>query len=399
MLRELPPTAGLPLQAGDLLPGRAATPDALGQALQLPTPILTSAGSAALWILLESLKVQRPGRTRVIVPAFTCPLVAIAVHQAGLELRLCDTRPGHFDLDLDALGTLCDADTLAVITTHLGGRVADAAGAAGIARAVGAYLVEDAAQALGARASGRSVGLTGDAGFFSLGAGKGLSIYAGGLIVATDTGLAAAIARRAQALAPARPLREAWRCVQLLGLAVLYNPLGLVPAYGAPLRRALKAGDVIGALSERFGPRIIAHRVGGWRAGVAQRAARRLSAFLAAGRARALSRRARLARISGITVLGDEQGDEGTWPCFIVLLPDTAGRDRALAALWTAGLGVSRAFACALTDYPDLTSIVPRTAVPNARDFAARTLTVSNTHWMTEMEFDRIGEVLARVVA
>jgi dTDP-4-amino-4,6-dideoxygalactose transaminase len=75
------------------------------------------------------------------------------------------------------------------------------------------------------------------------------------------------------------------------------------------------------------------------------------------------------------------------------------GRDRALAALWTAGLGVSRAFACALTDYPDLTSIVPRTAVPNARDFAARTLTVSNTHWMTEMEFDRIGEVLARVVA
>ena len=120
MLRELPPTAGLPLQAGDLLPGRAGTPDDFGRALQLPAPILTSAGSAALWILLESLKAERPGRTRVVVPAFTCPLVAIAVHQAGLELRLCDTRPGHFDFDLDPLRRLCDGDTLAVIADRYG---------------------------------------------------------------------------------------------------------------------------------------------------------------------------------------------------------------------------------------------------------------------------------------
>jgi len=390
MLRELPPTAGLPLQAGDLLPGGGTTADTLAAVLDLPRPIVASSGAAALWILLETLKDQRPGRGSVVVPAFTCPLVALAVAQAGLRLRLCDTRPGHFDLDLEQLRAHCDGDTLAVITTHLGGRVADAAGAVAIARAAGAYVVEDAAQALGARSAGRSVGLAGDAGFFSLGAGKGLSIFAGGLIVAADAPLHAALLQRAALLAPPRPLREAWRCLQLLGLALLYNPRGLVPAYGSPLRRGLAGGDVIGALSERFAPRIEAHRVGGWRLGVARRAARRLGGFLDAGRDRARSRRERLAAIPGVTVLDDAPGDEGTWPVFLVLLPDEARRDRALAALWRAGLGVSRAFACALPDYPELAAVVPQSDVPNARDFAARSLTVSNTHWMTERDFARI---------
>jgi dTDP-4-amino-4,6-dideoxygalactose transaminase len=399
MLRELPPTAGLPLQAGDLLPGGGTTADSLAEVLDLPTPIVASSGAAALWILLETLKAQRPGRGSVIVPAFTCPLVALAVAQAGLRLRLCDTRPGHFDLDLEQLRRHCDDDTLAVITTHLGGRVADAAGAAAIARSAGAYLVEDAAQALGARSAGRSVGLAGDAGFFSLGAGKGLSIYSGGLIVAADAGLHAAVAQQAAALAPARPLRETWRCLQLLGLALLYNPPGLVPAYGAPLRSALTADDVIGALSERFAPRILAHRVGGWRLGVARRAARRLGAFLDTGRHRAHGRRERLAAIPGVTVLGDAPGDEGTWPVLLVLLPDEARRDRALAALWRAGLGVSRAFACALPDYPELACVVPQADVPHARDFAARSLTVSNTHWMSERDFARILDAISGTLA
>jgi perosamine synthetase len=394
VLRELPPTAGLPLRAGDLLPGRGGTAASLGDALGLPAPIATSSGAAGLWILLETLKTLRPGRGTVVVPAFTCPLVALAVQQAGLHVRLCDTRPGHFDLDLGQLPAKCDDDTLAVVTTHLGGRVANATGAAAIARAAGAYLIEDAAQALGARSGERSVGLTGDAAFFSLGAGKGLSIYAGGLIVATDGHLHAAIARRAAELVAVRPLREAWRRLQVLGLALLYNPLGLLLAYGAPLRRSLATGDIIGALAERFAPRIAAHHVGPWRLGVAQRAARRLPAFLAEGRDRARMRRERLVAIPGISVLDDAPPDSGTWPILIVLLPDTTRRDQVLAALWRAGLGVSRAFACALTEYPELRSVVPRAEVPQARDFAARSLSISNTHWMRDNEFERIVAVL-----
>lgn len=401
MPRELPPTAGLPLQLRDLLPrgSRARREDVarkLAQVLDLPPLIPTSSGAAALWTVLETLKARNAARRVVVVPAFTCPLVPLAVHQAGLQVRLCDTRPGHFDLDLAQLRGLCRDDTLAVITTHLGGRVADAAGAMAIAHAAGAALVEDAAQALGARSGAHSVGLTGDAGVFSLGAGKGLSIYAGGLIVARDPGLREALVTMHAALAQPRRGHEAWRCVQLLGLALLYNPAGLRLAYGLPLRRALRRQDVIGALSERFAPRIVAHQVSRWRLQVACRAAARLGTFLHDGAARAQERCRALAALPGVTVLQDAPGDAGTWPYFLLRLPDAARRDRALAALWHAGLGASRAFGFALPDYPELQGIVPAAQVPQARDFAARTLTVSNTHWMTQPAF---GQVLASLAA
>ena len=398
MVRELPPTAGLPLQFSDLLPDFGRPSATLEATLQLPPALLVSSGAAALWIVLDALQKLRPGRTVVVVPAFTCPLVALAVQQAGLALRVCDTRPGHFDLDFDRLRALCGPDTLAVITTHLGGRVADDAGAAAIAKNAGAYLIEDAAQALGARIDGRNVGLAGDVGFFSLGAGKGLSIYAGGLIVAQDAALDAAIRRSHVRLERRMPLRESWRCLQLLGLALLYNPVGLVPAYGQPLRRALGRGDVIGALSERFAPRIVAHKVGRWRRAVARRAALRLPSFLRAGETRAHNRLQRLEAIPGVAVLRDAASGQGTWPCFILLLPDATRRDRVLAGLWTIGLGASRAFAAALPDYPQLATCVPATAVPNARDFAARTLTVSNSHWMTERDFDAVCTAIARAL-
>src|SRR5256885_3873851 len=68
----------------------------------------------------------------------------------------------------DLLRSLCSECTLAVLPTHLCGRVADVATAVDCARAVGAWVVEDAAQALGARLRGEPVGWQGDVGFYSL---------------------------------------------------------------------------------------------------------------------------------------------------------------------------------------------------------------------------------------
>jgi len=73
----------------------------------------------------------------------------------------------------------------------LGGRVADLNPIIALARQCGAYVIEDAAQALGARDQGKSVGLRCDAGFFSLAAGKGLSIFEVGLWIAADAELRA----------------------------------------------------------------------------------------------------------------------------------------------------------------------------------------------------------------
>ena len=83
------------------------------------------------------------------------------------------------------------------------------------------------------------------------------------------------------------------------------------------------------------------YRVGRWRAAVGAHAAARLPAFhqqLAAQARRGLPR---LRAIPGIEVLDDPAGARGSWPFFLLLLPDPKRRDAALAQLWQAGLGVS----------------------------------------------------------
>ena len=396
---ELPPTAGLPPRWTDLRPGRASLATDIAAQLDTPPLLLTCSGTAALLLSLATLREQEPARRRVVMPAYTCPLVPLAVHQAGLEPVLCDLRPGHYDMDPVALRAACDERTLAIVPTHLAGRVADVADAVAAAATVGARVIEDAAQALGARQGEASVGLAGDIGFFSLAAGKGLSIYEGGLLTARDPALRERLAHTAARGVP-RSLRwELRRSVELLGYTALYRPRGLRLAYGNPLRRALRRGDLVAAVGDDFGLPLPLHAVGHWRRMVGTRAARRLPGFLQQTAVLARQRLQRLRGIPGVQVLDDPAGTTGTWPFLFVLLPDQRARDAALAQLWQAGLGVSRLFIHALPDYAYLAGIVPPQDVPHARDLAARSLTIGNSPWMNEDDFETICRVLASSIA
>ncbi|MFA5494612.1 MAG: DegT/DnrJ/EryC1/StrS family aminotransferase [Porticoccaceae bacterium] len=387
---ELPPSAGLPLQWRDFLPGGQPLGEALAQLFGTPVMQLECSGTSALRIALMTLQQQQPQRRAVIVPAYTCPLVAIAVHSLGLELRLCDLRAGHFDLDPDALAALCDARTLAVVPTHLGGRVADVASARTIASRHGAFVIEDAAQALGAFSQQQSVGLYGDIGIFSLAAGKGLSLFEGGLVVARDPELREALKRTSRREIPPGRGWELRRCVELLALAICYRPHLLRAAYGRPLRQALAAGEPEQAVGDVFPLHIPQHRVSRWRQNVGWHAAARLPSFLEQGRQRARYWKSRLQQLPGLRVLDDLPGDEGVWPVLMLRLPTASRRDAALRQLWASGLGVSRMFIHALPDYAYLRGLVPAPDVPNARDFAARTLTLGNSPWLDEARFETI---------
>ena len=393
---ELPPTAGLPLRLADLRPGAPTLADDIAALLGTPPLQLECSGTASLLIALTTLRELQPQRRRVVVPAFTCPLVAIAVQQAGLELELCDLRHGHYDMDPAALRAACDERTLAIVPTHLAGRVADVDDALAVARQVGAYVIEDAAQALGARRHGISAGLAGDVGFFSLAAGKGLSIYEGGLLLARDPSLRERLARTATRLVPHSFGMEWKRLIELLGYAALYQPWGLRLAYGNPLRRALRRGDPVAAIGDDFPPTIPLHRVGRWRQAVGAHAAARLPAFLDRLSAQAQRRLPRLRRIGGVELLDDPAGAHGVWPFLLLLLPDQKRRDAVLDQLWSSGYGVSRLFIHALPDYAYLAGIVPAQEVPHARDFAARSLTIGNSPWMTDADFEAVCAVLER---
>jgi len=91
-IREVAPSAGLAPRARDLL----ATFDgptleqAICQELGLPDIEIVGSGTAAIVIALTYLR-RQSHRSKVVIPAHTCPLVVSAAAAAGLKSVPCDT--------------------------------------------------------------------------------------------------------------------------------------------------------------------------------------------------------------------------------------------------------------------------------------------------------------------
>lgn len=401
---DIPPTAGLPVLAKDFLPSGVRLDDALVKLLGIPHPIMCSSGTSALIVGLKTFA-KDSKRDTVIVTAFSCPLVVMAIAHCGLKVVLCDTAPGSFDFDFQQLAALTSESTLAIISTHLAGKWADVAKAKKIAESVGAYVIEDAAQSLGAtvNAVGESVGLVGDIGFFSLSVGKGLTAYAGGVLFTKDAALRKQLVETANALLPFNGLLEIKRSIQFIAYYVFYRPLLLPYVYGLQYREAVKKNDWITALGERFGAHIPMHRLGAWRQNRAANAAKRLPEYFRSTTAQAEKRVAALEAITRLTLIKNTNDAKTTWPFIMVLFPDSLSRDAALEQLTGLGLGVTRLFAYALNDYDYLKPYLVNSdnqsrLFPAAKDFSERLLTISNSLELKDAQFEKIVERIKSVL-
>ena len=167
--------------------------------------VATVSGTAALHVALIAAGVEPDDE--VIVPALTFIASANAVRYCGAWPLLLDVEPGYFPLDPDRLeGFLRDECTArsgglhnrgsgrrvrAVMPVHLLGHPCDMQAITRTARHYGLVVVEDAAEALGARHLGRPVGSAGDVACFSFNGNKIVTTGGGGMIVTADAGLAA----------------------------------------------------------------------------------------------------------------------------------------------------------------------------------------------------------------
>jgi dTDP-4-amino-4,6-dideoxygalactose transaminase len=381
-----------------LAAGPQSLEEGLADFLGGPRLRVECSGTAALVVALTALK-RRSARRRVIVPAYTCPLVAMAILHCGLIPVPCDVRSGDFQFDPGPLAGLCDEETLAVIPTHLGGRVADLEPVREAARRRGVAVIEDAAQALGAFRHDERQAEASEVVFYSLAVGKGLTIYEGGVLVSRNEELRHELDRASAEISARRPGQELRRCLQLAGYASLYRPSALRFVYGGPLRRELLRGNLIEAVGDDVSGPIPLHRVGRWRKAVGANALRRLPVFLQTLHSLALQRLGRLSTIRDISVLGSSPAGQGTWPFFMVLMPTGRARDAALKDLWGAGFGVSRLYIHALAGYPYLAGRLEQADTPHARDLAARMLTVTNSPWLENAEFGRVILALAAAAA
>lgn len=149
-------------------------------------------GTDALVLAVRALGAA-PG-DEVIVPAFSFFATAEAVVLAGATPVFADVLPETLNLDPAAVAERVTARTVGVIGVHLYGRPFDFEAIGALCRKHGLWLVEDAAQAHGARYRGRRVGTLGDLAAWSFYPTKNLGAFgdAGGLSGADAEALARA---------------------------------------------------------------------------------------------------------------------------------------------------------------------------------------------------------------
>lgn len=149
--------------------------------------ILGNSARALLFKLLDALNEKSRGhRDEVLIPAYTCYSVAAAVAKAGLKITVYDLNPKTLNADLDSFKNAISEKTLAVVTQHLFGMFTPFDELKRITHSHGAFLIEDAAQALGKVDGQKLPGTLGDFGLFSFGRGKPLPVGGGGALISND---------------------------------------------------------------------------------------------------------------------------------------------------------------------------------------------------------------------
>jgi dTDP-3-amino-3,4,6-trideoxy-alpha-D-glucose transaminase len=161
-----------------------------------------ASGTAALTLALIAAGVEEGDQ--VIVPAHTYIATALAVVNAGGVPRFCDVDEATGLIDVRSAEEAISSSTVAVIPVHLYGQVCDMDAVERFARRHGLLVIEDAAQAHGARWKGARAGSFGDAAAFSFYPSKNLGGLGDGGAICTDDDAIAERCRRLRNLGQRR---------------------------------------------------------------------------------------------------------------------------------------------------------------------------------------------------
>ncbi len=151
-------------------------------------------GTDALQIALMALDLK-PG-DEIICPSFTYVATAEVIGLLGLTPVMADVDPNTFNLTVDLIQPLINSKTKAIIPVHLYGQSCDMEGILNLAKKHGLFVIEDNAQAIGAKytfldGTVQNTGTMGDIGTTSFFPSKNLGCYGdGGAIFTNDDELA-----------------------------------------------------------------------------------------------------------------------------------------------------------------------------------------------------------------
>lgn len=180
------------LESGMLVAGRqvAEFEQAFARYVGVGAAIATSSGTSALQVALEAVGVGRGDA--VVTTPFTFVATGNAILHVGARPVFVDVGLPTYNLDPQAVADAVRREKArAILCVHLYGLSCDMAALSEIAQRTGVLLIEDCAQAHGAKFQGRPVGGFGQAGIFSFYPSKNMTTGEGGMIVTDDPAVAA----------------------------------------------------------------------------------------------------------------------------------------------------------------------------------------------------------------
>lgn len=163
-------------------------------------------GRVALYAILRALGIG-PG-DEVILPGFTCVVVANAIRFAGATPVYVDIVPGSYNIDPQCVKAAITSRTRAILVQHTFGIAGPIYDCLDLARQHHLEVIEDSAHAFGSQFNGQTLGSFGKASFFSTQWSKPYTTGLGGIALTRDQGLAAALRKvQMEFISPPFPAR------------------------------------------------------------------------------------------------------------------------------------------------------------------------------------------------
>jgi perosamine synthetase len=228
--------------------------------------IMVPSARFGFWLLLDAWGFG--AGDEILIPALTYFAIPGMAVTRGCTPVFVDTERTTYAIDPAKIEAAITPRTRAIVPTHLFGGPARMDAVLEVARKHGLKVIEDCAQATGARIRGRRVGSFGDAAYYTFGLTKNITTLKGAMVTTDDDALAERV-RATIARATPTPRSALWKEV-LTGTAMMVATHPMV--YPFALHPAIRAGNALGKdpIHDRFGePESIEAEVSEryWRAG------------------------------------------------------------------------------------------------------------------------------------
>lgn len=158
--------------------------DKFAKYLGIKKAVSLQSGTAALHMALYELGITKGDE--VIIPALTFVATVNPIIYVGAIPVFVDVDIKTFNISPGEIVRKITKKTKAIIPVHLYGNPCNMDGILKVAKKYGLYVIEDAAQSLGAKYKGSFTGTVGDFGCFSFNGNKVITTGGGGMIVAKD---------------------------------------------------------------------------------------------------------------------------------------------------------------------------------------------------------------------